>query len=262
MPKANKQIEIQLEKALDSLANQSKPNITKTAREFALKRFLKRYPEYYIRRRKALDIERALALDKSVVERWFQDYEHIYNFDETSFQIGIGKDQFIITRYPKKKLFNSSIINRESITILEAISTISRILGTKRLVLYDRFGLYIIRQFVEFCEKNNIILFFLLLYTSYILQPLDIGVFSVYKHYHSKAVEAATMSRYRKFSKDKFLYSIGEIRRKTFKLYTIKLGFKLIGLWPINSKLITDELDSYDPYHNNIPRPDIPSTIS
>ncbi|KAJ5521536.1 hypothetical protein N7527_005651 [Penicillium freii] len=44
MPKANKQIEIQLEKALDSLANQSKPNITKTTREFAV-------PIYQLRRR-------------------------------------------------------------------------------------------------------------------------------------------------------------------------------------------------------------------
>ncbi|KAJ5207174.1 hypothetical protein N7472_003622 [Penicillium cf. griseofulvum] len=34
----------------------------------------------------------------------------------------VGYDQFIITRYPKKKLFNRSIINRESITILEAVS--------------------------------------------------------------------------------------------------------------------------------------------
>lgn len=213
MPKTNKQIEIQLEKALDSLSEQSKPNITKTAREFAvpmhrlrrrwkggkslfqrqpngrkltptqegalceyieyfdsvgasinrrqigvaadsileedhprdspddppktgdhwLKRFLKRHPEYYIRRRKALDVERATALDKSVVQRWFKDYERviaehgicqqdIYNFDETGFQIGVGKDQFIITRHPKKKLFNGSITNRESVTVLEAVS--------------------------------------------------------------------------------------------------------------------------------------------
>lgn len=407
MPKTNKQIEIQLEKALDSLSEQSKPNITKTAREFAvpmhrlrrrwkggkslfqrqpngrkltptqegalceyieyfdsvgasinrrqigvaadsileedhprdspddppktgdhwLKRFLKRHPEYYIRRRKALDVERATALDKSVVQRWFKDYERviaehgicqqdIYNFDETGFQIGVGKDQFIITRHPKKKLFNGSITNRESVTVLEAVSadgfacppliilsakqalarwfdaiqtdehlaitdtgyindtlayqwiqlfhkwTIGRTLGAKRLVLCDRFGSHMTRQFVEFCEKNNIILFFLLSHTSHILQPLDVGVFNVYKHWHSEAIEAATMTGCRKFSKDEFLHSIGEIRRKTFKPHTIKLGFKLTGLWPINSKLITDELDSYDPYHDNIPRPDTPSTAS
>jgi hypothetical protein len=67
------------------------------------------------------------------VERWFQDYQRvvtqhgicqqdIYNFGETGFQIGVGRAQFIITREPKKKLFNGSVTNRESITVLEAVS--------------------------------------------------------------------------------------------------------------------------------------------
>ncbi|KAJ5824412.1 hypothetical protein N7447_006752 [Penicillium robsamsonii] len=93
MPKTNKDIEQQIQLALDSLSKQIKPNISKTTREFALKRFLKRNPKYYVRRRRALNIERASALNKTVVER------HL-----------------------KKKLFNGSIINRESITVLEAIS--------------------------------------------------------------------------------------------------------------------------------------------
>ncbi|OQE70412.1 hypothetical protein PENNAL_c0116G04342, partial [Penicillium nalgiovense] len=70
------------------------------------------------------------------------------------------------------------------------------------------------------------------------------------------------MTGCRKFSKDEFLHCIAEIRRKTFRPHTIKLGFKLTGLWPINSKLITDELESYDPYHDNLPRLNTPSTGS
>ncbi|KAJ5696047.1 hypothetical protein N7536_006459 [Penicillium majusculum] len=61
-----------------------------------LQRFLKRNPDYYVRRRRALDIKRSAALNKSVVQRWFEDYkrivtEHgiyyqdIYNFDKTGF---------------------------------------------------------------------------------------------------------------------------------------------------------------------------------
>ncbi|KAJ5516043.1 hypothetical protein N7527_007603, partial [Penicillium freii] len=144
--------------------------------------------------------------------------------------------------YPKKKPFNRSVTNRESVTVLEAISadgfvcppliilsakqallrwfdTIEEdkylaITNTgyindtlayhrKRLVLYNRFGSYLTRQFVQFCEKNNIILFFLLSYTSHILQPLDIG--------------------------------------------------------PINPKLITDKLELYNPY---LSRSNTPSTTS
>lgn len=68
-----------------------------------------------------------------MVERWFEDYKRvvrengiyprdIYNFDKTGFQIGVRRDQFVITRESKKKLFNSSVTNRESVTILEAVS--------------------------------------------------------------------------------------------------------------------------------------------
>ncbi|KAJ5807512.1 hypothetical protein N7447_010968 [Penicillium robsamsonii] len=83
MPKTNKDIEQQIQLALDSLSKQIKANISKTAREFAvpmhrlrrrwsrlyLKRFLKRNPKYYVRRRRALNVERASALNKTVVER-------------------------------------------------------------------------------------------------------------------------------------------------------------------------------------------------
>ncbi|KAJ6059822.1 hypothetical protein N7444_003461 [Penicillium canescens] len=298
-------IQCTIEKAMDSLSEQSKPNIAKTAREFAvpegrlrrrwkggkslfqrqpngrrlnsiqeqalceyinyfdtvgasinrrqiaiaansileedhhdesepppqigdhwLKRFLKRNPEYYVRRRKALDVERSAALDKSVVERWFQDYkqvvtEHgicqqdIYNFDETGFQIGVGRDQFIITRHPKKKLFNGSITNRESVTVLEAVSA-DGFACPPLIILSAKQALA--RWFDAIKEDEHLA--------------------------------------------DEFLHSIGEIRRKTFKPHTIKLGFKLTGLWPINSKLITDELESYDPYYDNLYRSNTPSINS
>ncbi|OQE38925.1 hypothetical protein PENCOP_c007G03627 [Penicillium coprophilum] len=44
MPKSNKSIENQIDKAIDHLSNQSKPNIAKTAREFGV-------PEGRLRRR-------------------------------------------------------------------------------------------------------------------------------------------------------------------------------------------------------------------
>jgi DDE superfamily endonuclease. len=138
--------------------------------------------------------------------------------------------------------------------------TFRRTQGVKRLVLCDRFGSHFTRQFGEFCEKNNINLFFLLPHSSYFLQPLDVGVFSAYKHWHNEAVESATMTGCQKFTKDEFLHAITSIREKTFRLRTIKLGFRLTGLWPINSKLITEDLVDYDPYQR--PRPSTPSTNS
>jgi hypothetical protein len=101
-------------------------------------------------------------------------------------------------------------------------------------------------------------LFFLLPHTSQILQPLDIGVFSAYKHWHSEAVEAASITGCQKFTKDEFLHTIATIRDKKFRPHKIKHGFRLTGLWPINSKLITNDLVEYDPYLRQV----TPSTSS
>lgn len=140
----------------------------------------------------------------------------------------------------------------------------SLIAGVYRLLLCDRFGSHLTYEFVKFCEDHRIILFFLPPHSSHILQPLDVGVFSVYKHYHSQAVEDATITGCDKFNKDEFLAAIQQIRAKTFRLSTIKLGFQLTGLWPINPDLILDDLVSYgyqDQYEERESTPSL-STVS
>lgn len=272
-------------------------------------RFLARYPQYRRRRRRALDIERQRAADRTVVEKWFQSYqkaiedygilpEDIYNFDETGFQIGVGRDQWIITREPKKRIVSGSITNRESLTVVEAVSatgyttppliilsaktilfrwfdhlddeaiaitesgyindrlayqwvqhfekaTRPRTLGVYRLLICDRYGSHMTYEFSKFCDDHRIIVAFLPPHTSHLLQPLDVGVFSVYKHWHSEAVEAATAIGVNKRTKDDFLAGIQDIRAKTFKISTIKLGFRLTGLWPIDSSQVVDNLVNY-----------------
>jgi hypothetical protein len=57
-----------------------------------------------------------------------------------------------------------------------------RMLGVKHLLLCNRYGSYITYKFINFCQKNDIILYFLPLHISHLLQLLDIGVFQAYKH--------------------------------------------------------------------------------
>jgi len=84
-----------------------------------------------------------------------------------------------------------------------------------------------------------------------LLQPLDVGVFNAYKHHHSEAIEAATISSCQKFTKDEFLAGIASIRAKTFKLSTIRLVFRLTGLWPYNPDIVVDQLVDYDLYRRS-----------
>jgi hypothetical protein len=67
-------------------------------------RFLKRHPEFYIRKQKSLERQRKEAHHPDDIRTWFERYKTVcdekaiqegdrYNFDETRFRIGVGHDQ-------------------------------------------------------------------------------------------------------------------------------------------------------------------------
>lgn len=70
----------------------------------------------------------------------------------------------------------------------------SSIFGLKRsqVTPFPRYRSHMTYEFVDFCERNNIILYFLPPHRSHLLQPLDVGVFHAYKHWHSGAIKDAT----------------------------------------------------------------------
>jgi len=66
------------------------------------------------------------------LENWFQllqdvitsfgiDSDDIWNFDETGFRIGVGRDQLVITMQ-QRQLYLGHLTNRESATAIEAVS--------------------------------------------------------------------------------------------------------------------------------------------
>jgi len=72
-------------------------------------RFQHRHPEYYICKQVTIEIDCKNAHQPDSIQAWFQKYQTVcqqyqiqdsdkYNFDETGFRIGIGRDQWIITR--------------------------------------------------------------------------------------------------------------------------------------------------------------------
>jgi hypothetical protein len=95
-------------------------------------RFLKRHPEYTLKRQKVLDLERKRAESYENLENWFQLFQDIitsfginsddiWNFDETGFRIGVGRDQLVITKQ-QRQLYLGHPTNRESATAIEAVS--------------------------------------------------------------------------------------------------------------------------------------------
>jgi hypothetical protein len=105
-------------------------------------------------------------------------------------------------------------------------------------------------KFINFCKKNNIILYFLPLYISHLLQPLDVGVFQAYKHWHSEAIKDAIQTSYRKFTKVEFLSTLFKIQRKTFKSCTLRYAFRLTSLNPWNPSITLKRLQDSELFTN------------
>ena len=96
-------------------------------------RFLKRHPEYLIRKQKTRDVKQKQAYDINDLRNWFDRFQQIrdekgilprdtYNFDETGFRIGVGRDQWVVTRVSKRPLSFASSSSQELVTVIEAIS--------------------------------------------------------------------------------------------------------------------------------------------
>jgi DDE superfamily endonuclease len=83
--------------------------------------------------------------------------------------------------------------------------------GIYRLLLFDGFNSYCTQEFLEVLEDNKVIAYRLPPHTLYFLQPLDVGCFQPYKHWHAQAVDYATCIGCTLFNKVEFLAAIGSI---------------------------------------------------
>lgn len=88
-------------------------------------------------------------------------------------------------------------------------------------------------EIMDFYEKE-IIVFFLILYTSHLVQQLDVGVFHTYKHWHSELALEAAHAGCGPTTKNDFLGALKNIRDRTFKRRKIIHGFWDSDIWPFN----------------------------
>jgi hypothetical protein len=77
------------------------------------------------------------------------------------------------------------------------------------------------------------------------MQPLDVGVFQSYKHWHNKAIQCAIETLDFDYTISSFLRDLSGIRRKTFKKTTIQHAFSSSGMWPINRRKVAEKMAKY-----------------
>jgi hypothetical protein len=126
----------------------------------------------------------------------------------------------------------------------------------KKLLLMDNHGSHITAEFVSLATANNIVPFTFPAHLTHCMQPLDVGVFLAYKHWHSKAIQYALEKLEFEYTIASFLRDLPGIRAKTLKKDTIKHAFHAAGIWPPNTRKVLQNMAKYE--KECTPKPALP----
>jgi DDE superfamily endonuclease len=100
-------------------------------------------------------------------------------------------------------------------------------------------------DFIILAHENHIKPFEYPSHLTHILQPLDVGVFRPWKHYHNQAIHHALRNLDFEYTITSFFRDLSNIQEQTFKEYTIKNVFSNSGMWPISFKVARKKMREY-----------------
>jgi DDE superfamily endonuclease len=121
--------------------------------------------------------------------------------------------------------------------------TESRTKGKYRLLILDGHGSHLTPQFDQTCEENNIIPICMPPHSSHLLQPLDVGCFSVLKRAYGQLIENQARLGINHIDKLDFLAAYPQARESAYKAETIQNSFAATGLVPYNPERVLEKLN-------------------
>src|SRR5438105_10527798 len=110
--------------------------------------------------------------------------------------------------------------------------------GEPRLLICNGHESHITASWIAHCMKNNIIFMVLLLHSSHLTQPLDVGVFGPLKTLIASAIEPLISTELHRILKAEWLSAYVEAHDKVLCLQNIRAGFCGTGILPYNPKKV------------------------
>jgi len=101
-------------------------------------------------------------------------------------------------------------------------------------------------DFVIKCHENKVIPIAFPSHLTHVLQPLDVGVFRPWKHYHNKAIYDALHSLDIEYTISSFFRDLGSICEQTFQPFTIKNSFRESEMYPVSFKQALKKMRNYN----------------
>jgi hypothetical protein len=105
-----------------------------------------------------------------------------------------------------------------------------------KILLLDGHESHYTNEFQLKAAEHHIKLFYFPSHLTHILQPLDVGIFRPWKHYHQLAIQAALRSLDFEYTITSFFRDLTSIRQQTMKYHTIVNSFRDSGMWPLSAK--------------------------
>ncbi|KAJ3539819.1 hypothetical protein NM208_g5337 [Fusarium decemcellulare] len=122
-------------------------------------------------------------------------------------------------------------------------STAKRSVGRYRLLILDGHESHHSADFERYCEENKIITLCMPAHASHLLQPLDVGCFSVLKKAYGREIEYLIRCSITHISKIEFFSAFHAAFKDTFTESNIRGGFKGAGLAPFDPENVISKLD-------------------
>ncbi len=111
------------------------------------------------------------------------------------------------------------------------------------MIVLNGYKSYLSTQFEKFYKKKNIIIFYFLTYSSYIIQPLDVGCFNMLKRLYSREFEDLIKIYINHIIKTEFFIAFKTVHFNTMIPKNIQVGFQNISLIPYNPQVVLSKLD-------------------
>ena len=123
------------------------------------------------------------------------------------------------------------------------IPNIGKRVGKYCLLVLDGHGSHLTPEFDRICEENDIIAICMPSHASHLLQPLDVGCFSVLKRLYGGAVSTMMRNGVNSIDKEDFLELIADARKGAFKTSTVQNSFLATGLAPFDASRVLEKLN-------------------
>jgi hypothetical protein len=127
--------------------------------------------------------------------------------------------------------------------------------SNRKVLLLDSHASHRTPEFTILADENRIFIYAFPSHLTHILQPLDVGIFHPYKHWHKKAVQFSIRNLDLEYNISSFMRDLSKIRTDTFKERTIIHAFANSGMWPVGCDVALEKIKKYSK-----PEPGYPQT--